>query len=299
MVDSNDKDPIQVAVAVDARGRCKGALEFCAWMQAKLQGQWKMTAAHALAPAELQEVQVSDQYRDIQFLARRAVQKVVESIEGDLEFGEVELLDEAAVEVSLEGFVDKTQAQILVLGRAAPSDEDRFIRLGPVARRLLRSLPCALMVVPPDLRGAAIGEGPVLLPVDGSDSTLNAFRQAQDLAARLGRELVLVHVADSPALWGYEFISPATIQSMSSDLNTTAIRNIERWLQEHALGGHRLVVRQGVVSQEVSLLAQELDACFIVTGSRELSTTERVFVTSVGSELSASANRPVLVVPGR
>ncbi len=66
---------------------------------------------------------------------------------------------------------------------------------------------------------------------------------------------------------------------------------------EHGLDEHESVVRKGGVSEATCAYAREVGACAIVTGSRKLNAIERLFSTSVGSEIAANADRPVLVVP--
>ena len=74
-------------------------------------------------------------------------------------------------------------------------------------------------------------------------------------------------------------------------------RTLERWAKEHGITGRRGIVREGVVLDELVALARDEDALMIVTGSRQLNALERMFATSVGSELCASALCPVAVVP--
>ena len=45
-------------------------------------------------------------------------------------------------------------------------------------------------------------------------------------------------------------------------------------------------------------LAQAQDAALLVTGSRMLGPVERLFLSSVSSEVAAAASCPVAVVPG-
>lgn len=64
-----------------------------------------------------------------------------------------------------------------------------MIRLGRVARRILRRLGAPVLVVPPDLRAEQIGGGPVTALTSVSADSARACRFAADLAARLGRPL--------------------------------------------------------------------------------------------------------------
>ena len=83
----------------------------------------------------------------------------------------------------------------LVIGRAAERGSRAVVRLGRVARRVLRRLPCPVVVVPPDL--SAVADGPILLATDLDVASASAVTFARDLAARHGRELKVVHVGET------------------------------------------------------------------------------------------------------
>jgi nucleotide-binding universal stress UspA family protein/DNA-binding MarR family transcriptional regulator len=84
-------------------------------------------------------------------------------------------------------------AVLLVTGTSARRGLQRLL-LGSVSGTLAAEAPCPVVVVPP---GAALREpGPVLVGDDGSEHGRRAVQHAEVLAARLGREVVRVHVED-------------------------------------------------------------------------------------------------------
>lgn len=185
----------------------------------------------------------------------------------------------------------------LLIGRLAPRGKDRLMRLGGVARRLLRRLPAPTWVVPPDLDAANIGKGPIILACDANEDSLGAARYALRMADRLRRELILAHVVPMPYGWSIGYLPPESVRQVRADLRTRGERTLERWATQHGIVGLRGVVTEGIVPDELARLAVKEDALMIINGSRKLNALERLFVTSVGSELAASAACPVVVVP--
>jgi nucleotide-binding universal stress UspA family protein len=189
------------------------------------------------------------------------------------------------------------EADGLIIGRLAPRGKGRLVRLGSVARRLLRTLPAPTLVVPPDLHYQQIGKGPIILACDMHEDSFGATQFALRMADRLHHELLLVHVVPMPYGWSVGYLSPDIVARAYADLEAQGERLLERWAQKHGILGLRRVVRQGMVADELASLARQEDALMLVAGSRKLNALERVFVESIGTALAASASCPVAVVP--
>jgi nucleotide-binding universal stress UspA family protein len=189
------------------------------------------------------------------------------------------------------------EADGLIIGRLAPRGKDRLLRLGSVARRLLRTLAAPTLVVPPDLHFQQIGKGPIILACDLHDDSIGATRFALRMADRLHRELMLVHVVPMPYGWSVGYLSPDLLTRVYADLEAQGERLLERWAQKQGISGLRQVACEGMVADELTKLSRQEDALMLVAGSRKLNALERLFVASVGSELAASASCPVAVVP--
>ena len=100
-----------------------------------------------------------------------------------------------------------------------------------------------------------------------------------------------------PEDYGAHYIPAATREKIAAESQEAGERELKEWVAGLGLSGVTAVVRQGQTAAQVLRLARETKAAMIVTGSRRLSTVERLLLTSVGSELAATSPVPVMVVP--
>jgi nucleotide-binding universal stress UspA family protein len=178
----------------------------------------------------------------------------------------------------------------LIIGRHGLRDGGTVIRLGTVARQLVRALPTAVMVVPPDHDPAARPEGPVLVATDLAEDAAAAGRFGLRLAQELGVDLLLVHVLETGQLAAQLGAAPH-----SPIVHDPAA--FERWVDTYGLGGARTETSSGDVVERILELSQAHDASLIVCGSHRLTLADRVFQASTGTTIAAYADRPVVVVP--
>jgi len=208
---------------------------------------------------------------------------------------EIHVVEGTTAEKTLEYACAFHRGYALVIGRNAPRDSANPLRLGRVARRVLRSLDEPVMVVPPDLVEG--GSGAVVLAASNDADAGAAAAFALDFATRFGRELVLAHVAPMPDHHSAQYVPVETLAKIRSEHQAAGERELEIWAQANGLDSHRRVVLQGGVTDQLVELAAKEHALAIVTGSRRLSLFERWLLASTGSELAAHAPCPVVVVP--
>ncbi|MBL9106419.1 MAG: universal stress protein [Myxococcales bacterium] len=182
----------------------------------------------------------------------------------------------------------------LVIGRAARAGEAPMVRLGHVARRLLRTLPGPVVVVPRDL--TAVAAGPVLLATDLDDTTTAALPFAQALAARHGRKLELVHVGEARHNDLIDELEPSWLAAREEH-RATVERELGAWAHAHGLGELRRHVGYGDPALKIAEIAAARDAALVVVGSRHLGIVGRIFLSSTASALAGAATCPVAVVP--
>jgi nucleotide-binding universal stress UspA family protein len=183
-------------------------------------------------------------------------------------------------------------AEGLVLGRTAAGVDSRRVRLGQVARRVLRELPAPVVVVPPEL--TAVGEGPVLLATDLGPASAAAAAWAAAFAKEHERPLEVVHVA---APVDNAVTASAPRSPGGADPGATAMAEIGAWLAEHGLADTSWRLLLGEPVDQVAAAAAERSAAVVVVGSRRLAAAQQLFAASTSSALASCCACPVAVVP--
>lgn len=229
--------------------------------------------------------------------AKKQAEQIIADAGATKHFSEVRIVRGGTAEKCLEAAVVYHAAGGMVIGRQAPKEGRHVLRLGRVARRLLRKLPGPTLVVPPDYDPANNASGPIMLTTNMSDDAGAAAGFAQRAAERLGRKLVIVHVVPQPDDYAAHYLPEDSLEKMTAEHQAEGEASLAQWAKSVGCGGAELVVRQGGVVEELIDVASQRGACMIVTGSRRLSTFERVLLTSIGSEVAAVAPCPVAVVP--
>lgn len=289
--------PPKIVMGLDLDTRCAGAL---AWLAALTRGTGQsvdLRAVHALSTWRSQflasvlgedKVQARVQARLTQFCEEHA-----QGLVQDIEF-----IQDKEISEGLQFFAAREHADLLVLGRVAPRDPTPFVRLGSVTRAVLQSLMLPALVVPSDYELGDFGPGPVMIAVDGTDTSNAALEFGQRWAAYLGRDYFLAHVLPSESFLGQDWLAPDELKQAQDLLRQEGQSEIDRWLRDQGQTHARLELAQGSNTfHELRYLSIHHEACMVVTGSRCLNAGERLFSTSMSSALAAGSDRPVAVVP--
>jgi nucleotide-binding universal stress UspA family protein len=286
-------------VGLDLRPTGQGALRFARWLGgATREGQPSFVGMHVLEEATLRAALRYHHLDELLAGAREEAEMLLRNAGATDVLAELHVVQGTHAEQTLEAAREEHHAEGLVVGRQAPREGHHLLRLGRVARNLLRSLHGPVVVVPPDWEPATVSpNGPIVCATNVGDGSLPAARFAGELARRLGRGLDLVYTVTVPEDYGAHYIPAATRQKIAAEAQETGQRELKEWIAGLDLPGVTAVVREGQVAAQVLRFAHETKAAMIVTGSRRLSTLERVLLTSVGSELAASSPVPVVVVP--
>jgi nucleotide-binding universal stress UspA family protein len=194
-----------------------------------------------------------------------------------------ELIDGKPVPV-LTALAADRGAMLVVSGTAARGGMDRLMQ-GSVAARLAASTPCPTVTVPPD----AMPEepGPVLAAYDGSSDSRRAARHAAVLAARLGRELLIVGVSTRGDRGRIDPDVPGDMHAAVSGAPAIPPGGLHVSLEE----------RDGEPAAAVARAAGECRACLVVTPTRGRGDLRTALFGSITLEIVRSAARPVVLVP--
>jgi nucleotide-binding universal stress UspA family protein len=221
------------------------------------------------------------------------VHRLLDPLREDPKFADVAMIVAPSAEQGLQSAAAERNCDAIIVGRRKPSDGNAVVRLGSVARRLLRALPTPVVVVPPDEE--TFSDGPVLVATNLDDASEGAARFGAAMARRLGVDLLVTTVAVAPALSLYmpgEDWTPVLEENVRR-----ANRELDAWMGKQDLRGARHSVVEGAVGPRLLEVARTAGASMIVAGSRRLTTLDRMFTSSIGTELAASASVPVAVVP--
>ncbi|MCA9698526.1 MAG: universal stress protein, partial [Myxococcales bacterium] len=150
-------------LGLDLREGAEGPLVFARWLCAELgkTGEAKLAPIHVIEQDQLGLLATADRREEAMALAEDAVQRTLERAGetagplAGLRFVEVGTPEDVLIH-------EAGDSEGLIIGRLAPRGEDRLLRLGGVARRLLRRLAAPTVVVPPDLQRATVGKGPII-----------------------------------------------------------------------------------------------------------------------------------------
>lgn len=272
-------------VGIDQRDRSRGAIEMAAWLRAHSHGpdEQQLYGLHVLEGTTDDPVVRARVVDD----ARHAIDRAIATIGVPTPLTELHVGNGGSVEDGLERYADVIGAEAMLIGRIGMREISGVTRLGKVARRMLRNTPYPVVVVPPDLRHTAIGSGAIVLATDLDAASASAARFARRVASATGRELLVVHVDTT--------IAPAQPELTISPGPDLA--DVIAWARHHELEPTRVRLSRGDVLDQVLAIASEERSPLVVVGSRRLSLGERIFGSSVGTDLARVADRAVAVVP--
>lgn len=289
---------MKLVIGLDLRPYSQGALHFARWLSAASRRRDEtFTGVHVLEQDHLAAVlryHHMDEVRDGAMASARAALAATDSA-GIV--GEPRIVIGTVADEELTDAARAEGATALLIGRMAKRGESPVVRLGRVARRLVRSLQTPVIVVPPDLTAQQIGDGPVLALTSMEEDAVAAARFAADLAARLGRKLELVHVMrDLTEFAPYGILGDQTDRGMAEERKAREAA-LAAWAKANGVAADSLVVLAGEVIDKAIGRAVEIGAPVIVAGARRMPPAQRMLLPTVGKELAAASPTAVAIVP--
>lgn len=276
-----------------------GAVRFGAWLAATSDSDEKLIGVHVLGADHLRAVLRYHHVKEVEQGAGQALRKVVAEAGLAEHFDELKVTCDTTAEQALTRAAQAPGVDGLIVGRQAPSGSQQIVRLGRVARRLLRALPGPTIAVPPDYDPAE-NPGPIVVSTNLTPDSAHAVAFAKAMCQRLGRPLVVVHVVPLPEHYAVHYLPEDSIGKIREENHREGQQQMDAWANEVDCPSCERLVLQGNVVEQILGLVDERKACLLVTGSRRLSGLERWLLTSIGSELASMARCPVAVVaPGQ
>ncbi|WP_437929213.1 universal stress protein [Sorangium sp. So ce291] len=137
------------------------------------------------------------------------------------------------------------------------------------------------------------GASVILVPVDFEQASLKALDLAKDLGAKLGREVVLLHVYQLP-VYTYPGLEPALMPGFHAEVSAAASRAVQQLSAQ--TGGLRALLRDGDPATEILAAAEEQRAAMIVMGTHGRRGLTHLFLGSVAEQVIRKSSVPVLTV---
>jgi nucleotide-binding universal stress UspA family protein len=140
----------------------------------------------------------------------------------------------------------------------------------------------------------------ILVAVDFSDVSANAFRTAADLATKLNAKLKVVHAVPMQAASLPMEGGAVYIEDLQTKQVDEARERLVAFVRQHSRGGAGVeqCIRSGDPTTEINRAAEELHADLIVVGTHGRSGLRHLLMGSVAESVLREALVPVLCVRG-
>lgn len=138
----------------------------------------------------------------------------------------------------------------------------------------------------------------VLLPIDGSKSSLNAAKYVAKLAknSRSPAVITLVSVHDDASLSHVkQFVSKSVVDDYLREVSEKELKAAQKVL-DTARVKHNMVIKRGHIAEEIIALANKDKVDLIVMGAKGRGGLLDILMGSVAQRVSGSAKQPVLLV---
>jgi nucleotide-binding universal stress UspA family protein len=138
----------------------------------------------------------------------------------------------------------------------------------------------------------------ILVPTDGSDSSINAGQLAIQIAATHRVPVTFAYVVDEIVVDGMASATPRTTKAICEELENKGQRYLDylsRLARNRGLETDQ-VIRRGIPHRQIAELAREMGCDLIVVGQVGTHGPQRAHIGSVAERVIESAPCPVLVV---
>lgn len=284
-------------VGLDLGQRTAGALQFVRWLAGKSGGE-RFVGVHVLEEEHLEIALRYHHLDEVLASARDGAEKELRAEGADALVRDVQVIQALDAAEALRDAVTSQGADGLVMGRAAPGGAGvRIVRLGRVARRVLRGATMPVTVVPPDVRADALGDGPIvaLVRLDARSARTATFATA--LAARVGRPLALAYVIPPTVEQAAPYFPAELGEKIAAEQRARGEEALAAWIGSSALSPQLTAVLQGNPVDAALAFAESHRSPLLIVGARPLHGVASIFATGTASVLASVAPLPVVVVP--
>jgi nucleotide-binding universal stress UspA family protein len=278
------------------------AVDFSEPAQAAFRRALALTRAH---DAELAVVVAVPTNETVKVRARKRPAEIAELRRASEAAGvrmSVSVQDGDAIEIILSS-ASSRGCDLIVLGTQNRTGFDR-LRSGSVAEQVTRRAACPVLVAPAPADGTDWhiegSFGNVLCPIDFSEVSTVALKQALRVVDETKGRLTLVHVLpnlDPMSRYAYHIAVPDYGPLLKQEAWQRLQECVPSELRD--VTSLRARVVSGAPAEQIANLSREIDADLIVMGVTARGAIGRRFFGSTAIRVMRSASRPVLAVPER
>jgi nucleotide-binding universal stress UspA family protein len=163
--------------------------------------------------------------------------------------------------------------------------------LGSVADKVVRGADLPVLVVPAVETTPAVGTGPLVVALDGSEHAEKGLALARELGAALKAEIVCVR--------SYDLMPPpyAEISYYAPDLSEGLETDATDYLKRTAKPGEKMVVARGLADAVIIEAAEQTKASAVVMTTQGMGLARRIALGSTTDRVLHALKRPLLIVP--
>lgn len=138
----------------------------------------------------------------------------------------------------------------------------------------------------------------ILLPIDGSKSSINAAKQAVKLAknSRSPVNVTLVSVHDDVGLGHVkQFVAKSVVDDYLREVSEKDLKGAQKVLDTARIK-HSMAIKRGNIADEIIALANKEKVDMIIMGAKGRGGFLDVLMGSVAQRVASSAKQPVLLI---
>ncbi|RKD69520.1 nucleotide-binding universal stress UspA family protein [Sinobaca qinghaiensis] len=185
-------------------------------------------------------------------------------------------------------------ADLIVSGASGAGTFEKFI-VGSVSGGIARHASCDVLIVRdnPERKYQTI-----MIPVDGSDTGLDAFKKGIAMAKKSGASVVIAHAMHTPMVSSADHYRDHILETFKEN-GEKLINEYSRMAKEEGMEDDKLVLSLQAGSPKLILpkeTAHRHHVDLIIVGASGLSSTERFFLGSVSEGIARRAACDVLII---
>lgn len=209
-----------------------------------------------------------------------------------------DVLRDIAPGPALLAYADENDIDLIIVGTHGRRGFQRML-MGSVAEEVVRKAPCPVLTIHDKLD--QVLEQPkrrIVAPVDFSEHSLLAVRNAKELARAVGTDVILVHVLEErlhPAFYNTGMFSQ--YESMP-DIEERTISELKRFYERAGGpdGPVEYMVRRGHAVREITRASREHSPSLVVMATHGLTGLDHFLMGSVTEKVVRQSENPVLTI---